>query len=71
VSDSNIERRFTLLGIIGGLMLADHLGDVADEIDHLHDLVGLSRPEGDFIEGWTTNDWKAVGRETEDKGDDR
>lgn len=62
MGETNIEKRFSLLGIIGGLMVAEHLGDVADEINHLHDLAGLPRPEGDFLDGWTPADWKAVGR---------
>lgn len=52
-----MDRRFALLGIIGGLMCADNLGDVHDEINHLHDLVGLPRPEGNFQDGWTEADW--------------
>lgn len=55
--------RFSLLGIIGGLMVADNLGDVHDEINHLHDLAGLPRPEGGFGEvGWTDQDWANIGR---------
>ncbi len=44
-------------------MVSENLGDVHDEIDHLHDLVGLPRPEGNFEEGWTSKDWKNVGRD--------
>lgn len=62
---SNIPTRFTLAGIIAGLMLADNLGDVADEINHLHDLIGLDRPEGNFSDGWTDKDLKRVGLEPE------
>lgn len=54
--------RFTLLGIIGGLMVAENLGDVHDEINHLHDLVGLERPKGNFMEGWTSGDWANIGK---------
>jgi hypothetical protein len=56
-------KRFSLLGIIRGLMVAENLGDVADEINHLHDLVGIPRPEGNFLDGWSTQDWANVGRE--------
>lgn len=52
----DIPQRFSLLGIIGGLMHADNLGDVHDEINHLHDLIGLPRPEGNFLDGWTDQD---------------
>jgi hypothetical protein len=50
--------RFSLLGIIGGLMVAGHLGDVHEEVFYLHDLVGLPRPEGNFENGWTDQDWR-------------
>lgn len=52
--------RFSLLGIIGALMTADHLGDVADEINHLCDLAGVPRPEGDHLAGWTADDWRNI-----------
>lgn len=58
--------RFSMLGIIRGLMLADNLGDVHDEINHLHDLVGLPRPEGSFEEGWTPADFRNVGLDPEE-----
>jgi hypothetical protein len=51
-----VPERFSMLGIIRGLMLADNLGDVHDEINYLHDLIGLPRPEGDFVSGWTDED---------------
>lgn len=54
--------RFSLLGIIGGLMVSENLGDVHDEINHLCDLVGIPRPEGGFGDGWTAQDWRNVGR---------
>lgn len=63
---SNIPERFSLLGIIGGLMLSENLGDVHDEINHLHDLVGLPRPEGGFLDGWTDQDMRNVGLEPEE-----
>jgi hypothetical protein len=63
---SNIDRRFTLLGIIGGLMVAENLGDVHDEINHLHDLIGLPRPQGGFADGWTAQDLRNVGLEPEE-----
>jgi hypothetical protein len=57
---SNVPARFSLLGIIGGLMVAENLGDVHDEINFLHDLAGIRRPEGNFIDGWTAEDFKRV-----------
>ncbi len=54
--------RGSLLDIIGGLMLAQNMGDVHDEINLLCDLAGISRPEGDFLDGWTEQDWRNVGR---------
>ena len=62
---TNVPERFSLLGIIRGLMLSDHLGDVRDEIDFLHDLAGLPRPEGGYGE-WTKEDFRRVGIEPED-----
>ena len=53
--------RFSLLGIIGGLMVADNMGDVHDEINYLHDLAGIPRPEGNFLDGWTDQDFDNVG----------
>lgn len=53
-----LDRRFSLLGIIEGLMLSDHLGDVADEINYLCDLAGIPRPEGNFPDGWTEQDFR-------------
>ncbi len=45
--------------VIRRLMLAENLGDVHDEINALHDLFGLPRPEGGFFE-WTDNDFAAI-----------
>jgi hypothetical protein len=56
-----VDRRFSLLGIIGGLMVSENQGDVHDEINHLCDLAGISRPEGNFLDGWTQQDWHNVG----------
>ena len=58
---SNVPERFSLRGIIRGLMLADHLGDVADEINHLCDLAGIARPEGSAMDGWTEQDKNLYG----------
>jgi len=58
--DSNLPHRFSLLGIISGLMVAENLGDVNDEILHLCDLAGIPRLEGGFLDGWTDEDWKLV-----------
>lgn len=58
---TNVPERFSLRGIIRGLLLADHLGDVADEINHLCDLAGIARPEGSHLDGWTDQDKKLYG----------
>ena len=63
----SVSKRFSLLGIIGGLMVADTLGDVHEEILHLCDLAGVPRPEGNFIDGWTGEDWRNIGEEVEDE----
>jgi hypothetical protein len=62
---TNVPQRFSLLGIIGGLMVADNLGDVADEIDHLRDLAGVPRTQGNFLDGWTAADWHSIGQTAE------
>lgn len=49
------DRRFSLMGIIGGLMLSENLGDVHNEINLLCDLAGVGRLEGGFDE-WTARD---------------
>lgn len=56
-----MSKRDSLLGILSGLMLSENLGDVHDEIDLLHNLIGLPKPEGNFLDGWTDSDWAAVG----------
>lgn len=52
----DLRHRTSLLGILRGLMVADNLGDVHNEIEFLCDLIGLPRPEGNFIDGWTNKD---------------
>lgn len=56
-------KRTSLLGIIGGLMVSENLGDVHDEINLLCDLVGIPRPQGSFLDGWTEQDWRNLGYE--------
>lgn len=58
-----VPRRLSLLGIIGGLMHSDNFGDVHEEINHLCDLAGVPRPEGNFLDGWTDQDLRNIGRE--------
>jgi hypothetical protein len=55
--------RTSLLGIIGGLMVAENMGDVHDEINFLCELVGIPEPTGNFLDGWTARDWRNVGRD--------
>lgn len=45
------------LKVLAGLMLAENLGDVHDEINLLHDYFGIEHPEGDMLEGWTPDSW--------------
>ena len=49
--------------VLRGLMLAENLGDVHDEINLLHDHFGIPRPEGDFLDGFTEADLAAVSGE--------
>jgi hypothetical protein len=60
-TNEDMSERFSLRGIIGGLMMAENMGDVHDEINHLCDLAGVPHPEGDFESGWTDGDLHAVG----------
>jgi hypothetical protein len=60
MTEPAIPPRGSLLGIIGGLMMAENLGDVHDEIDLLCDLAGVPRPTGDASEGWTPMDWANI-----------
>jgi hypothetical protein len=53
--------RGSLLRIIRGLMLADHLGDVHDEMNLLCDLAGIPRRTGGYEEGWSSQDWRSIG----------
>ena len=50
-----------LLFAIRGLMLSDTLGDVHDEIIRLCELADVEAPEGDFIHGWSDDDWAKLG----------
>ena len=59
--------RFSLLGIMGGLMIAENLGDVHDELNHLCDLIGVSRFEGNYQEGWTSTDWMSINQEANEE----
>ena len=63
------EEQAKLLKAIRGLMLADNLGDVHDEIFLLCDLAALPRLRGNFLDGWTAEDWKNVGREAARPGE--
>ena len=55
-----MSERSSLFGVLRGLMVSENLGDVHDEINLLHDLIGLPRPEGNFDDGWTDKDWAAL-----------
>jgi len=61
--------RFTLLGILGGLMVAETMGDVHEEINHLHDLIGIPRPEGNLLHGWTPESWENIGHKGDSEDD--
>lgn len=41
-------------------MVSDNFGDVHEEINQLHDLAGLPRPEGNFLDGWTEQDFRQL-----------
>lgn len=61
------DERSQLLAVLRGLMLAENLGDVHDQINRLHDVLSIPRPEGSFLEGeeWTDQDRRNVGLEPE------
>jgi hypothetical protein len=48
--------------VLVGLMLAENLGDVQDEINLLHDHFGLPRPEGVVFDGFTDADYQRIDR---------
>ena len=48
------------LEILRGLMGSEHMGDVSREINKMHDLLNLPRPQGDPCDGYTDEDWDAV-----------
>lgn len=60
----------TLLDIIGGLMFAENMGDVHDEIIRLCRVAGIPEPEGNFEDGWTDDDLIRVGLEPEEETDE-
>lgn len=43
-----------------GLMVADHLGDVHEEIAVLRAAIGLPEADGNFLDGWTEDDWQGI-----------
>lgn len=48
--------RSSIEGIVGGLMVAENMGDVHDEFDLLVARAGLEPLEGNFLEGFTDRD---------------
>jgi hypothetical protein len=48
--------RGSIIGIVGGLMFCENMGDVHDEILLLCAAIGVDPPEGDFLDGWTDAD---------------
>lgn len=42
---------------IHGLMLADNLGDVHEEVDRLRAAIDLAPLQGDYLTGWEPADW--------------
>ena len=56
-----------LLDPIIGLMLADHLGDVYEEIIDLCKIAGLPKPNGNYFDGWGI-DWESKTWATEEAG---
>lgn len=67
---TNVDERFSLIGIIQALMVSDNFGDVHEEIFHLCDLAGIPRPEGDFLEGWDYKGWNMDLAPDRDEDDD-
>ncbi len=62
--------RSSLLGIIGGLMVSENMGDVHDELNLLCDLVGIPRPKGNYLTGWIDADYRSVGLEPEERSEE-
>lgn len=65
-NDHRPHRTGSLIGVLRGLMLSENLGDVRDEIDFLCDIIGIPRFDGDYLDGWTDDDYRSVGIEPED-----
>lgn len=60
-----------LFAILRHLMTAETLGDIHEGgIDPLCDLLHIKRPEGDFVEGWTDEDYARAGFEPGEKEED-
>jgi hypothetical protein len=38
------------------LMLSENMGDVHDVLNTLHVFLGLPRPEGNYLQGWSEED---------------
>lgn len=53
-------KREDLIAVTRSLMLAENMGDVHDQINRLHDLLGLAQPEGNFLDGWEDEDMEAL-----------
>jgi hypothetical protein len=48
------------LRVINALMYSENHGDIHDVINRLCDIAGIDKPEGNFQDGWTKKDRKAV-----------
>jgi hypothetical protein len=47
--------------LLRGLMMSENLGDVHDQINRLHRLLGMPEPKGNFLDGWTDDDLRRAG----------
>lgn len=54
--------RDSIEGIVGGLMVAENMGDVHDEFRLVCWRAGVPEPEGDFINGFSDEDRDRVAR---------
>lgn len=57
----NDDERAALLSVIQTLMVADNFGDVHEAVIALHQVAELPEPEGNYLDGWTKEDYARVG----------
>jgi len=52
------EERERLMKLLRGLMRCENMGDLHEQINLLCAVLHLRKPEGNFMDGWSVDDWK-------------